>query len=88
VSTVGVISGVLWSIVVGLLLSAWVVSFVWPQHHHKAILLAMTGGILSAMAATMQIRTYACRLSRLIRVANGLETHGPNGDGVGLRSLR
>lgn len=78
-STCGVIAGALWAVVAGLLLAAWTVALVWSDHWRVAGMLAATGCATSALAATLHIKTYACRVSRLIRVANGLEVGDVSG---------
>lgn len=86
VTKTGVAAGAAWAVVAGLLIAAWSVA-VWSEGHWLvAGMLAATGCASSAVAATLQIRTYACRLSRLFRIAAGLD-----GRGCGtpeLRSLR
>ena len=71
-SRTGIIAGVLWAIVAGLILAAWVVMLAFGERHWMtAALLALTGCALSALAATLHIKTYACRVSRVIRVTAG-----------------
>lgn len=73
VSRVGIMAGVLWAAVLGLMVAAWVVILFAEQHWTVAGMLAASGCALSALAATLQIKTYACRMSRLIRVTAGLD---------------
>lgn len=63
----------LWAVVLGLLVAAWVVILFADSHWTVAGMLAASGCALSALAATLHIKTYACRMSRLIRISSGLE---------------
>lgn len=80
----GTISALLWAVVVKLIAAAWVVGLWAPESWLVAGLLASTGCATSALAATMQIRVYACRVSRLVRVTSGLSA----GQDAQIRSLR
>lgn len=71
VSRTGIISGVLWVVVTGLLGGAWAVVLLVGDHLPIAGMLAATGCALSALAATLQIKTYACGVSRLVRATSG-----------------
>ena len=59
-----------WSITAGLIGGAWATYFVGDDGVTQ--LLGYTGCGMSAVAATLNVRCYAMRLSRLVRVTNGL----------------
>lgn len=84
VSRNGIAAGVLWTLVAGLLMAAWAVVLWTEGHEFVAGMLAATGCATSALAATMQIKTYACRLSRLVRMTAGAREEVD----TGLRPLR
>lgn len=73
VSKTGMAAAALWAVVIALLGSAWVVILAAEHHLEVAGMLAATGCATSALAATLHIKTYACRMSRLIRLSSGLE---------------
>lgn len=76
VSRIGIAAGMLWATVVGLLMAAWAVA-TWSQENWLlAGMLAATGCATSAMAATLQIKTYACKMSRLIRATASVRSTG------------
>lgn len=81
VSKTGIAAGALWATVLALMVAAWVVILFADSHWTVAGMLAASGCALSALAATLHIKTYACRLSQLVRA-----TVGANGGD--LRSLR
>lgn len=88
-SKVGIIAGTLWAGVAGLMLSGWIVVLVTGHEAwHIAGMLAASACALSALAATIHIKIYACRISRLIRVTGGLERDDGCGSSVELRPLR
>lgn len=66
----------IWSIVVVLLLAGWVTILVSPDHARVAGMLAATACSTSALAAALQIRCYAVRLSCLMRTTAGLRESG------------
>lgn len=72
-SKLGVVAGSLWAAVAGLLGAGWLVATVWTGQWVIALMLALSGCALSALAATLHIKTYACRLSALVRVSTGIE---------------
>lgn len=73
VSRASIVAFLLWFLVAALLVAAWVVAILAPDHFVIAGMLAATALALSAVAATAHIRLFACRLSRLVRVGTGLE---------------
>ena len=70
VSSMTVWACVLWALVGGLLLSAWIVAL--ERSDLVAIygMLAATGLALSAVAATVHIRVYAARICTLVRATS------------------
>ena len=68
------IAALLWFAVAALITAAWLVGLLTDGHLHVAGLLAATGCALSALAAVLHIRTYACRLVRMVRVSSGLDS--------------
>ena len=83
-SRLGVVAGSLWAAVAGLIGAGWLVAMVWTGQWVVALMLALSGCALSALAATLHIKTYACRLSALVRVSAGLDRD----DYAGPRALR
>jgi hypothetical protein len=73
-----------WSVVVCLMVTAWVFILVTP---HTAIggMFAATGCAVSALAAVLHIRCYAVRVMCLVRASSAL---GPLGSGDGPRPVR
>ncbi len=76
VSKGGVMAGVLWAVVAGLMLAAWVVILAADNYWTIAGMLAATSCATSALAATLHIKTYACGMARLIRVTAGAPSNG------------
>lgn len=71
-------AAVAWAMVAVLMAGAWLVWVMGgPDAHHPAMLLATSGCATSAVAATLQIRTFASRICRLVRVTGGLERQAP-----------
>lgn len=66
-SSLAVWASVLWLVVGGLLLAAWVVALNRPDLMAIYGMLAATGLGLSAVAATVHIRVYAARICTLVR---------------------
>ncbi len=73
VSKGGVRAGALWVVVAALLIAAWVVILAADDYWTIAGMLAATSCATSALAATLHIKTYMCRLSRLVRLSADLE---------------
>lgn len=71
VSRVEIMSGTLWTLGVGFLTAAWLVVPVGGAHW-LAGLLSATAMLVCAMAATLQVKTYFCRLSRVITATTHL----------------
>lgn len=80
----GTYSAALWGLVTAFVSAAWIVGIWAPAQWRVSGLLAATGCATSAMAATLQIRSYMIRLCGLVRAASGLE----QADGAPVRSLR
>lgn len=57
----------LWALVAALLAYAWYLMGQGPVHHHRALLVAMSGAALSALTATLHIKLYVIRVCALIR---------------------
>ncbi len=72
ISTCRAVAGVLWTIVISLMVAAWIVLLWGP--HPIAGMLAATGCAMSAVAAVAQIKCYSTSVCRLIRVTNGLQS--------------
>lgn len=63
-----------WVAVAALLLAAWVACAAGGSEHiYIAILIAETACVMSAIAAVLNLRCYAARICRLIRLMNGVE---------------
>lgn len=69
-------AGVSWSLTFALIAGAWAT---WAFDLGSLwLLLGLTGCAMSAVAATMSVRGYATRITRLIRLANGLPPAQPS----------
>lgn len=62
-----------WAVCGLLILSGWAVLFYNEDHWKGAGALFATGCAVSALAATLQVRSFMVRIAALIRHANGLE---------------
>lgn len=82
VSRTGIVAGALWLAVLALILGAWGVVLFASEHYGVAGMLAASGCALSALAATLHIKTYACRVSQLVRASAA-----SRGTGAGVRPL-
>lgn len=67
-----VVTGCLWAWVAALLLASWG-TWLLSDHTTLPILLGLTACASSAAAATAQVRCYAVRLCRVVRVTGGLQ---------------
>jgi len=75
---------VVWAAVIALLISAWLVMLAAPRQWRLAFLLGGSACVLSPMAATLHIRSFAVRVSSLIRAGS----YRTDLEGSGLRPVR
>lgn len=74
----GAAAGAAWALALLLIIGAWAVALQGGEEHWQvAVMLAFTGCVTTGLAVTLHVRTYVCRLSRLIRVSAGLERGDP-----------
>ena len=65
VSSAAVLSWALWGVTGGIAMTAW--SFWIAGHWHAAVMLGLLSCVMSAAAATAQVRHYTIRVCSLIR---------------------
>ena len=72
-------AGIAWALVVGLMMVAWGVMLLAPDHWHIAGMFAATSCALSAYAAVLHLRCYAVRLAGLVRAMGSVQREdGPS----------
>lgn len=73
VSRTSLVAALLWVTVVKLFVLAWVVAVLREEWWLWAGMLAATGLVVSAVAATTSMRLYALRVCSLVRATSGLD---------------
>jgi hypothetical protein len=79
VSRTSLIAGCVWALAAATLGAAWAVFTFAPDGWRLAAMLAVTGGALGTVAATVTVRTYTAQVRALIRVTAELKQRNHGG---------
>ena len=68
----GVWAGMLWALTAFVMATAWALLVISEENWIYAGMLAATGATLSTVAGVLHVKTYACRVSALVRICAGI----------------
>lgn len=77
-----------WAATVGLIFAGWMVLLFDQEHWMIGGILAASGCAMSAVAATLHIRSFMVRMCSLIRAAHSVDLSDDEAQGLGLHPVK